>query len=104
MLRPLLGSRGALVSRTGGLRNNGTSTRHPSTGAAAASATAIHCNPSTGTNTNTTAAGKGAASPLVVDMHSHFLPREWPDFQKRFGGDDWCGLVLVLLLVLWCSY
>lgn len=25
----------------------------------------------------------------VVDMHSHFLPRTWPDFAARFGGENW---------------
>ena len=25
----------------------------------------------------------------VVDMHSHFLPRTWPDFMAKFGGDGW---------------
>jgi aminocarboxymuconate-semialdehyde decarboxylase len=25
--------------------------------------------------------------PQVIDMHSHFFPREWEDLGKRFGGD-----------------
>lgn len=25
----------------------------------------------------------------VVDVHSHFIPKEWENLQKRFGGDDW---------------
>jgi aminocarboxymuconate-semialdehyde decarboxylase len=25
----------------------------------------------------------------VIDMHSHFLPREWPDLAERFGTPDW---------------
>src|SRR4029077_2665511 len=25
----------------------------------------------------------------VIDIHSHFLPRSWPDLAARFGGDDW---------------
>lgn len=25
----------------------------------------------------------------VVDMHTHFLPKQWPDLEKRFGTPDW---------------
>jgi aminocarboxymuconate-semialdehyde decarboxylase len=25
----------------------------------------------------------------MVDIHSHFLPRTWPDLAARFGGADW---------------
>lgn len=25
----------------------------------------------------------------AVDIHSHFLPKTWPDFAKLYGGDDW---------------
>lgn len=25
----------------------------------------------------------------VVDMHTHFLPKQWPDFAKRFGTGNW---------------
>ena len=25
----------------------------------------------------------------VVDIHSHFLPKEWPDLERRFGSGDW---------------
>ena len=25
----------------------------------------------------------------VVDMHTHFLPKKWPDLAKRFGTPDW---------------
>jgi len=25
----------------------------------------------------------------VVDMHTHFLPEQWPDLDKRFGTPDW---------------
>lgn len=25
----------------------------------------------------------------VVDIHSHFIPKEWENLQKKFGGDDW---------------
>jgi aminocarboxymuconate-semialdehyde decarboxylase len=25
----------------------------------------------------------------IVDMHSHFLPKTWPDLEKRFGSADW---------------
>src|SRR5262245_50856101 len=25
----------------------------------------------------------------VVDIHAHFLPREWPDLATRFGTPDW---------------
>ncbi|HZC77607.1 MAG TPA: amidohydrolase family protein, partial [Ktedonobacterales bacterium] len=25
----------------------------------------------------------------VIDIHSHFLPRSWPDLAARFGGGDW---------------
>lgn len=25
----------------------------------------------------------------VVDMHTHFLPEQWPDLEKRFGTPDW---------------
>lgn len=26
---------------------------------------------------------------MVVDIHTHFLPRQWPDFAARFGTPDW---------------
>lgn len=25
----------------------------------------------------------------TVDMHTHFVPKQWPDLAQRFGGDDW---------------
>ncbi|OKY26767.1 amidohydrolase family protein [Thalassotalea sp. PP2-459] len=25
----------------------------------------------------------------VVDIHSHFFPKEWPSLQEKFGGNDW---------------
>ncbi|MBY5990891.1 amidohydrolase family protein [Ferrimonas balearica] len=25
----------------------------------------------------------------VLDIHSHFFPKQWEDLQARFGGDDW---------------
>jgi aminocarboxymuconate-semialdehyde decarboxylase len=25
----------------------------------------------------------------VIDMHTHFFPRKWPDFAARFGTPDW---------------
>lgn len=25
----------------------------------------------------------------VIDIHSHFFPRTWPDLQQKFGGNDW---------------
>ena len=25
----------------------------------------------------------------MVDIHSHFLPHNWPDLAARFGGSDW---------------
>lgn len=25
----------------------------------------------------------------VVDMHTHFLPKQWPDLAKKFGTPDW---------------
>jgi len=28
----------------------------------------------------------------VIDMHTHFVPREWPDLAARFGGADWPGI------------
>ncbi len=28
----------------------------------------------------------------IIDMHSHFVPREWPDLAARFGGADWPGI------------
>eukprot|EP00929_Paragymnodinium_shiwhaense_P112047 TRINITY_DN80305_c0_g1_i1.p1 TRINITY_DN80305_c0_g1~~TRINITY_DN80305_c0_g1_i1.p1 ORF type:complete len:1132 (-),score=105.65 TRINITY_DN80305_c0_g1_i1:156-3551(-) len=31
------------------------------------------------------------ASP-VVDIHSHFLPKRWPDYQTKFGGGNWPAL------------
>ena len=27
--------------------------------------------------------------PLVIDMHSHFFPERWPDFEIKFGSPDW---------------
>lgn len=25
----------------------------------------------------------------VIDIHSHFFPKTWPDLAEKFGGDDW---------------
>ena len=25
----------------------------------------------------------------VIDIHSHFFPKQWPSLAERFGGDDW---------------
>lgn len=25
----------------------------------------------------------------VIDIHSHFFPKQWDDLAKKFGGDDW---------------
>ena len=25
----------------------------------------------------------------MIDIHSHFFPKTWPDLQAKFGGDDW---------------
>ena len=25
----------------------------------------------------------------AIDIHSHFLPRTWPDLAARFGTPDW---------------
>ncbi len=25
----------------------------------------------------------------IVDIHSHFFPKTWPDLHAKFGGDDW---------------
>ena len=27
--------------------------------------------------------------PVAIDMHSHFLPKDWPDFAARHGGTGW---------------
>jgi aminocarboxymuconate-semialdehyde decarboxylase len=37
------------------------------------------------------ASGKGLIV-TVIDMHSHFVPQEWPDLAARFGGADWPGI------------
>jgi aminocarboxymuconate-semialdehyde decarboxylase len=29
----------------------------------------------------------------MIDIHSHFLPRSWPDLAARFGSSDWPRLV-----------
>jgi aminocarboxymuconate-semialdehyde decarboxylase len=29
---------------------------------------------------------------MIIDIHTHFVPREWPDLAARFGGDDWPGI------------
>jgi aminocarboxymuconate-semialdehyde decarboxylase len=26
---------------------------------------------------------------VIIDMHSHFFPKEWPDFAAKFGSPDW---------------
>ncbi|MCE2563263.1 amidohydrolase family protein [Komagataeibacter sp. FNDCF1] len=26
---------------------------------------------------------------MIIDLHSHFLPAEWPDLEQRFGTPDW---------------
>ncbi|HET6224377.1 MAG TPA: amidohydrolase, partial [Dongiaceae bacterium] len=25
----------------------------------------------------------------VVDLHNHFFPERWPDWDARFGGEPW---------------
>jgi aminocarboxymuconate-semialdehyde decarboxylase len=30
-----------------------------------------------------------ATKPVTVDLHSHFFPKSWPDFDARFGGVPW---------------
>ena len=54
---------------------------------------------STSSSSNNTITINNNDEPIVVDMHSHFLPREWPDFEKQFGGQDWCVCVCVLSLI-----
>lgn len=39
-------------------------------------------------------AASGASAPqrkcnAIVDIHSHFLPKTWPDYAKIYGGADW---------------
>ena len=29
---------------------------------------------------------------MIIDMHSHFVPKSWPDLGARFGGNDWPGI------------
>ncbi|MHC4081398.1 MAG: amidohydrolase family protein [Planctomycetota bacterium] len=29
---------------------------------------------------------------LKIDLHTHILPREWPDLRERYGGDGWVRL------------
>jgi aminocarboxymuconate-semialdehyde decarboxylase len=29
---------------------------------------------------------------MKVDLHTHILPREWPDLRERYGGDGWVRL------------
>ncbi|MEP6702935.1 MAG: amidohydrolase family protein, partial [Betaproteobacteria bacterium] len=29
---------------------------------------------------------------MIIDMHTHFVPKSWPDLGARFGGDDWPGI------------
>jgi len=26
---------------------------------------------------------------VTIDIHTHFLPRSWPDLAARFGTPDW---------------
>ena len=28
----------------------------------------------------------------MIDIHTHFVPREFPDLATRYGGDDWPGI------------
>ena len=40
----------------------------------------------------------------MVDIHTHFLPRTWPDLAARFGTPDWpwlrhCGAGRAMLMV-----
>ena len=28
-------------------------------------------------------------SPLKIDLHTHILPRDWPDLSQRYGCDGW---------------
>lgn len=30
-----------------------------------------------------------SAKPAIIDIHSHFFPKEWPDLAARFGTPDW---------------
>jgi len=29
---------------------------------------------------------------MIIDMHTHFVPKAWPDLAARFGGDGWPGI------------
>ena len=29
---------------------------------------------------------------MRIDLHTHILPREWPDLRERYGGDGWVRL------------
>jgi aminocarboxymuconate-semialdehyde decarboxylase len=29
---------------------------------------------------------------VKIDLHTHILPREWPDLRERYGGDGWVRL------------
>ena len=33
--------------------------------------------------------GDNPAKPVVIDIHSHFLPQQIPNYQQKFGGEDW---------------
>ena len=39
-----------------------------------------------------TAIGRGSKKRLKIDLHSHILPRSWPDLKKKFGYGGWVQL------------
>lgn len=38
---------------------------------------------------NAAAANGDRTRPLKIDLHTHVLPREWPDLEKKFGYPGW---------------
>ena len=36
--------------------------------------------------------GKPEPVPLKIDLHTHVLPRQWPDLRERYGGEGWVRL------------
>src|ERR1700744_2792441 len=37
-------------------------------------------------------AASGESVSMVIDIHSHFFPKSWPDLAARFGTPDWPSL------------
>ena len=36
--------------------------------------------------------GEVAIRPLMIDLHTHILPKNWPDLKKKYGYGGWINM------------